>query len=147
MPFERPSADLYLSMSYEYGTLFPPDMQSPSSYPEMLGIHVKNLASVLTETDSGQLQDRLDERLRAFADGEIDHASEAFSSLWRTLTTKNGEGGLWGEPRKLKSLRRNKVRYSPFCRGAINPNTDTIAGGWNTTEDSPDKIHSTRFIL
>ena len=101
-------------MSCECGTQLPPDMQSSSSYPEMLGIYVKNLVSVLTKTDSGQLQDRLDERLRAFADGEIDHASEAFSSLWRTLTTNGGGGevggGGGGGGRKRKG-RRNKARF------------------------------------
>ena len=54
-------------------------------------MHVENLASVLTEVHSGELKDQLDERLRAFVEGEIDHASEAFSSLWRALT--DGGGG------------------------------------------------------
>jgi len=54
-------------------------------------MHVENLASVLTKVDSGKLKDQLNERLRAFVEGEIDHASEAFSSLWRTLT--DGGGG------------------------------------------------------
>lgn len=53
-------------------------------------MHVENLASVLTEVDSGELKDQLDERLRAFAEGEIDHASDAFSSLWGILTSSGG---------------------------------------------------------
>ena len=89
----------------------------------MLGIHVKNLASVLTRVDSGQLQDQLDERLRAFADGEIDHASEAFSSLWKTLTTDGGGGGVGGKfggnggDQRAKFRRRKKVRFSSFSLG------------------------------
>ena len=62
------------------------------SYPEILELHVGNLTSILTEVGSGEVQDQLDERLRAFAEGEIDHASEAFSSLWKVLTSsRSGE--------------------------------------------------------
>lgn len=55
-------------------------------------MHVENLASTLTEADSGEVEDRLDERLRAFAEGQIDYASEAFSSLWKILTQSGGSG-------------------------------------------------------
>ena len=64
--------------------------KSYHSYPEILKIHVENLASILTKVDTVEVQDQLNERLQAFADGEIDHASEAFSSLWRTLTRNGG---------------------------------------------------------
>jgi len=53
-------------------------------------MHVGNLASTLTKADSGEMQDQLDERLQAFAEGEIDHASEAFSSLWKAVTHSGG---------------------------------------------------------
>lgn len=53
-------------------------------------MHVENLASILTGVNPGEVQYRLNERLQAFAEGEIDHASEAFSSLWRTLTHSGG---------------------------------------------------------
>lgn len=53
-------------------------------------MHVENLASILTEVDSGEVQDQLDERLQAFSEGEIDHASDAFSSLWTRLTRDGG---------------------------------------------------------
>jgi len=55
-------------------------------------MHVENLASILTGDNSGEVQDELNERLQAFAEGEIDHASEAFSSLWRVLTSSGGGG-------------------------------------------------------
>ena len=58
------------------------------SYPEILGMHVKNLASVLIKANSEETQNQLDERLQAFAAGEIDHASDAFSSLWRVLVQR-----------------------------------------------------------
>ena len=71
-------------------------------------MHVENLASILTAVDSGGLEDQLNERLQAFAEGEIDHASEAFSSLWRILT--NSGGGETG-----RDVRRNIV-HSPEGR-------------------------------
>lgn len=61
-----------------------------SYYPQILGMHIENLASILTEVDSGEVQDQLDERLQAFSEGEIDHASDAFSSLWMRLTQNGG---------------------------------------------------------
>jgi len=67
-------------------------------------MHVENLASLLTEVDSGELQDQLNGRLQAFAEGEIDHASEAFSSLWRILTHSGG-----GET--SRDIRRNSVLF------------------------------------
>ena len=65
-------------------------------------MHVENLASALTEADSGELQDQLNERLQAFVEGEIGHASDAFSSLWRILTHSGG-----GET--SRDIRRNSV--------------------------------------
>ena len=53
-------------------------------------MHAENLATILTGFNSGEAQDRLDEQLRYFAEGEIGHASEAFSSLWRTLIQGRG---------------------------------------------------------
>lgn len=66
-------------------------------------MHVENLASILTEDTSGSVQDRLDERLQAFTEGEIDHASEAFSSLWEILL--KGESG-----KAIRDTRSNTVR-------------------------------------
>jgi len=76
-------------------------------------MHVGNLASTLTKVDSGEIQDQLDERLQAFAEGEIDHASEAFSSLWKTLT--HGGGGTVETPRWTGL---DFVRFSSF-RGRL----------------------------
>lgn len=74
----------------EWRVLLPADIQENRSYPEILGMHVENLAATLTEVDSGEVQDQLDERLQAFAEGKIDHASGAFSSLWKTLAQSRG---------------------------------------------------------
>ena len=65
-------------------------MQGNHSYPKILGIHVENLASILTRVDLGEVLDQVDEQLQGFAEGEIGHASEAISSLWRTLTRGGG---------------------------------------------------------
>ena len=81
------------------------DVQINISYPEILKMHVENLASTLIEVDSGELQDQLNERLQAFTEGEIDHASEAFSSLWKILTPSGG-----GET--TRDIRRNPVCFS-----------------------------------
>jgi hypothetical protein len=51
----------------------------------LLRKHIAHLTSVLAEDDSGEVQAQLDDRLEVFAAGEISHASEAVSSLWRTL--------------------------------------------------------------
>ena len=56
-------------------------------------MHVDNLSSILIKTDSGGVEGKLDERLQAFAKGEISHASEAFSSLWRILTQNEDTTG------------------------------------------------------
>ena len=53
-------------------------------------MHVENLASILAGVDSGAVRDQLDERLQSFSEGEIDHASDAFSSLWIKLTQSWG---------------------------------------------------------
>ena len=72
-------------------------------------MHVDNLASILTKADSGEAQDELDERLRGFAEGEIDHASEAFSSLWRTITRSRGP-----TCETARGVDLNSVRFSSF---------------------------------
>ena len=64
------------------------------SYPEILGMHVENLASILIKAKSEETQNQLDERLQAFAAGEIDHASDAFSSLWRVLAQSESSGSV-----------------------------------------------------
>ena len=69
----------------------PADTEENRSYPEILQIHVENLASILTGVDSGEVQDQLDEQLQVFVEGEIGHASEAFSSLWETLAQSGGK--------------------------------------------------------
>ncbi|KAF9647698.1 hypothetical protein BDM02DRAFT_3187774 [Thelephora ganbajun] len=85
-----------------------------SHYPEMLRMHVENLASILTKVDSGEAQGQLNERLQAFVEGEIDHTSEAFSSLWRTLTST-------APPRSPKSIYvlENLLGIQPLCDSAF----------------------------
>ena len=51
-------------------------------YPEMVDLHVENLASALL---SPNLQDRLNDKLRSFANGEIPHAAHAVSAFYSVL--------------------------------------------------------------
>ena len=81
------------------------------SYPEILGMHVENLASVLIKANSEETQNQLDERLQAFAAGEIDHASDAFSSLWRVLAQRKSS--------KRVQPRSDAVRPSCLRRWSI----------------------------
>ena len=83
----------------------PANVQENRSYPEILEMHVENLASILAGVDSGEVQDQLDEHLQAFAEGEIGHASEAFSSLWEILTKSGGK-------KITHDTRSNTVRVS-----------------------------------
>lgn len=86
--------------------MFPPaDIEGNCSYPEILEMHVESLASILTGVDSGEVQDQLDEQLQAFAEGEISHASEAFSSLWETLAQSGGK-------KTTPDFRSTTVRFS-----------------------------------
>ncbi|KAF9642233.1 hypothetical protein BDM02DRAFT_3264538 [Thelephora ganbajun] len=79
-----------------------------SHYPEILRMHVENLASILIKVDSEEVQGQLNERLQAFSEGEIDHASEAFSSLWRTLTCGGGDRG----DETTRNTRQDTERFS-----------------------------------
>lgn len=91
--------------------------KQPRSYPEILKMHVENLASVLTRIDSEGVQDQLNERLKAFAEGEIDYASEAFSSLWRILTHGDRGGGDGRD--ETTEVYRDIARFSFFLRRMI----------------------------
>jgi len=51
----------------------------------MIDLHAGNLALVLLAQNSQDTQERLDEKLRSFADGEIPHAADAFSALFGIL--------------------------------------------------------------
>ena len=44
-----------------------------------------NLASALLSQNSQEIQEQLDKKLRSFADGEIPHAADAFSALFKIL--------------------------------------------------------------
>lgn len=83
----------------------PADVRENRSYPKILEIHVENLTSILTEVDSGEVSDQLDERVQAFGEGEIDHASDAFSSLWKALTQSGGK-------KAARNARSSTVRFS-----------------------------------
>ena len=54
-------------------------------YPEIADLHVGNLASVLLSPNSQDIQERLNQKLRSFANGEIPHAADAFSALFGIL--------------------------------------------------------------
>ena len=111
------------------------------SYPEILVMYVDNLGSALAKDGSGEVRSHLDERLRAFAKGEIDHASEAIASLWRALIQRSKSptissnvvcfSSLWNCPTsiyrqgptppteqptlKLKTALIKSVRQGTFC--------------------------------
>jgi len=89
------------------------------------------------------MQDQLDERLQAFAEGEIDHASDAFSFLWRTLTYSEDDEAAVGSRAPIVCL-------SPF-HGTIDPNTCIAPAGipldGTRTEDRPNQVHPTRVVL
>jgi len=56
-----------------------------TSYPEIIGLHAENLALALLSPDSQDIQERLNKKLRSFADGEIPHAADAVSTLFGIL--------------------------------------------------------------
>ena len=57
-----------------------------SRYPEIIGLHARNLASVLLSQDSQDVQERLNDKLQSFAHGQIPYAAHAFSALFGILT-------------------------------------------------------------
>lgn len=113
------------------------------SYPEILKIYVENLASILTGADPGELQDQLDERLQALTEGEIDHASEAFLSLWRNLTHGGG-----GEP--ARRIRFDIVRFPSF-QETTDPDliihTEPGTPHRIAAKECPNQIHQTGIVL
>ena len=54
-------------------------------YPEIMVLHVRNLASVLLSPDPQEVQRQLNKKIESFADGEIPHAADAFSALFGIL--------------------------------------------------------------
>lgn len=112
------------------------------SYPEILRIHVENLASILTQVDSVEVQDQLNKQLQAFAEGEIDHASEAFSSLWRTLTHgRDTKAGAKKNPYRVRSR---------SSRRTIDPDICIVVGtllGGDATEDCSNQINPAGIFL
>jgi len=51
----------------------------------MIDLHAGNLALALLAPNSQDIQERLDKKLRSFADGEIPHAADAISALFGIL--------------------------------------------------------------
>ena len=54
-------------------------------YPEMVDLHVENLASALLSSNPQEVRERLNEKLRSFANGDIPHAANAVSTLFGVL--------------------------------------------------------------
>ena len=54
-------------------------------YSEMIDLHTGNLASALLSPNSQDIRERLNKKLRSFADGEIPHAADALSALFGIL--------------------------------------------------------------
>lgn len=54
-------------------------------YPEMVDLHAKNLASTLLCSNSQEIQERFNEKLQSFANGEIPHAANVVSTLFGVL--------------------------------------------------------------
>jgi hypothetical protein len=74
---------VYISVSVSLRAIVPPI--NHSRYPEIIDLHVRNLASVLLSQDSQDVQERFNKKLRSFADGKIPHAAHAFSALFGIL--------------------------------------------------------------
>ena len=55
-------------------------------YPEMIVLHAENLASELVLSDSQDVQERLNKKLRPFVDGKMPHAADAISTLFDILS-------------------------------------------------------------
>ena len=73
----------------------------------MVSLHVENLASALLSSNSQDSQERLNEKLRSFSDGEIPHAASAVSALFGFLARYRAsetplETGNSNPPAKLK---------------------------------------------
>ena len=75
-------------------------------------MHVENLASVLTEVESEEMQNHLEERLQAFTTGEIDRASEAILPLWRSLTQRESNETIHGTRSNAGSPSRLRKRFT-----------------------------------
>ena len=54
-------------------------------YPGIIDLHAGNLASALLSQNPEGIRERLNKKLRSFADGEIPHAADAFSALFGIL--------------------------------------------------------------
>ena len=70
---------VYVSVGVSLRAIAPPT--NHSRYPEIIDLHARNLASVLLSQDSQDVQERLNEKLQSFTNGQIPHAAHAFSTL------------------------------------------------------------------
>ena len=70
----------HLSVCYRF-------LSNSHRYPEMVDLHAENLVSKLLSSDSNSqdVQERLDKKLRSFANREILHAANAVSALFGIL--------------------------------------------------------------
>ena len=84
MPSRKLSPNLLLG-SYVGSCVGRQALNGLCRYPEMVDLHVENLASALLSLNLQDIQDRLDEKLRSFANGEIPHAAHAVSALYSIL--------------------------------------------------------------
>jgi hypothetical protein len=70
---------VYVSVSVSFRAIVP--STNHSRYPEIIDLHARNLVSVLLSQDSQDIQERLNEKLQSFTNGQIPHAAHAFSTL------------------------------------------------------------------
>ena len=91
MPSRKLSPNLLLG-SYVGSCVGRQALNGLCRYPEMVDLHVENLASALLSLNLQDIQDRLDEKLRSFANGEIPHAAHAVSALYSILVCYRTSG-------------------------------------------------------
>ncbi|KAF9779436.1 hypothetical protein BJ322DRAFT_1087472 [Thelephora terrestris] len=73
----------------------------------MVDPHIENLASALLSSSAKDIQERLNEKLRSFAHGEIPHAANAVSALFGVLARYDASGS---PPESSNSNTRTELR-------------------------------------
>ena len=85
----------------------------------MIDLHAGNLALALLAQNSQDTRERLDKKLRSFADGEIPHAADAFSVLFGILARYNPSDTHPG-------IENANPRAESKCTWAVGGNCNTL---------------------
>jgi hypothetical protein len=89
-----------------------------SRYAEIISLHASNLASVLLSQDSQDVRERLNEKLRSFAHGQIPHAAHAFSALFGILARYRAS-----DP--PPNIDNPNLQTKPKCTWVVGGNSET----------------------